>query len=97
MLGWLKTAENIRVNCLVPDWIATPDVKQYFDSLPLDRRGKDGIPEVLTALEEIADAVLELVKNDDLAGRVLVWWSGKAPALITFGDPGYANVEEFAV
>ena len=51
MLGWLKTAENIRVNCLAPDWIATPDVKQYFDSLPLDRRGKDGIPEVLTALE----------------------------------------------
>jgi NAD(P)-dependent dehydrogenase (short-subunit alcohol dehydrogenase family) len=32
-LAGLSKTENIRVNCLVPAWIATPEVKTYWDAL----------------------------------------------------------------
>jgi NAD(P)-dependent dehydrogenase (short-subunit alcohol dehydrogenase family) len=92
-LGWLGEREGIRVNCLVPDWVASPEVKAYFDSLTPEQRKKGGVPDVLTTLDEISDAVLELVTNEKLAGRVMVLWSGKPPRLIPFGDPGYEGLE----
>jgi len=92
-LGWLGDRDGIRVNCLVPDWVASPEVKTYFDGLTPEQRKRGGVPDVLTSLEEIADAVLELVTDDRLAGRVMVLWSGKLPRLIPMGDPGYAGLE----
>jgi NAD(P)-dependent dehydrogenase (short-subunit alcohol dehydrogenase family) len=93
MLAWLKPHENIRVNCLLPDWVASPAVKTYFDSLSPEQRGKDGVPATLTTLDEIADAVAALITDDSLAGRVLVLWTGKPAGLIPFGDPGYTGLE----
>jgi len=92
-LGWLKEQEGIRVNCLVPDWVATPEVKSYFDSLTSEQRKRGKVPDVLTTLEEVANAVVELVTNDNLAGRVMVLWSGKPGGLIPVDDPGYARLE----
>src|SRR5262245_40705855 len=57
MLAPLKEQEGIRVNCLVPDWIASPEVKAYFDSLTPQQRKEGSVPDVLTTLDEIADAV----------------------------------------
>ncbi|MGH7022870.1 MAG: SDR family NAD(P)-dependent oxidoreductase [Caulobacteraceae bacterium] len=94
-LSWLKDKMNIRVNCLVPDFVASPDVKGYFDSLRPEQRGRDGIPETLTTLEEIANAALGLLRDDALAGRVLVYWTGRKPGLIAFGDPGYVTLEDW--
>jgi len=96
MLAWLGEQSNIRVNCLAPDWVASPDVAAHFASLRPDQRGRDGVPEVLTTLEEVADAVAGVIEDDTLAGRVLVWWSGKSPQLIPFGDPGYVALETWA-
>lgn len=93
MLAWLKEKEGIRVNCLVPDWIASPEVKSYFDTLSPQQRKEENTPDVLTTLDEIADAVVEFVTDDALAGRVMVWWSGQSRRLIPFGDPGYAMLE----
>lgn len=92
-LGWLGEREGIRVNCLVPDWVASPEVKAYFDGLTPEQRKRGGVPDVLTSLEEIADTAVELVTNDKLAGRVMVLWSGQPPRLIPLGDPGYAGLE----
>lgn len=92
-LGWLGEKEGILVNCLVPDWVASPEVKSYFDSLTAEQRKKGGVPDVLTTLDEISDAVVELVTDDKLAGRVMVLWSGKTPGLIPIGDPGYERLE----
>jgi NAD(P)-dependent dehydrogenase (short-subunit alcohol dehydrogenase family) len=92
-LGWLAEQERIRVNCLVPDWVASPEVKAYFDSLTAEQRKRGGVPDVLTTLDEISDAVVELVTDDKLAGRVMVLWSGKPARLIPEGDPGYAGLE----
>jgi NAD(P)-dependent dehydrogenase (short-subunit alcohol dehydrogenase family) len=93
MLASLGAEENIRVNCIVPDWVATPHVRGYWDALTPDQRSSQGIPARLTTVEEIASAVLRLVTDDTLAGRALVWWSDDEPRLIPWGDPGYASLE----
>ena len=85
--------EGIRVNCLVPDWIATDDVRPYWESLTTEQRTRDRAPGVLTTVEEIAGAVVRLITDEKLAGRVMVWWSDNGARLIPFGDPGYAALE----
>jgi NAD(P)-dependent dehydrogenase (short-subunit alcohol dehydrogenase family) len=93
MLAWLGEQKGIRVNCLVPDWVATPEVKSYVESLTPTGRRDAKVPDVLTTLDEVASATAHLVMNDQLAGRVMVFWSGKPPGLIPFGDAGYAAIE----
>ncbi len=92
-LAGLREKENIRVNCIVPDWVATDEVQSYVDSLKPEERAPNGVPEVLTTLDEIADAALRLATDESLAGRVMVWWSGKSAGLIPVGDLGYGKLE----
>ncbi len=92
-LARLRDSDGIRVNCLVPDWIATPEVKSYWDLLTPEQRRDQGVPAVLTTLDEIADAVMRLITDDTLSGRVMVCWSGQPPGLIAAGDPGYVTLE----
>jgi NAD(P)-dependent dehydrogenase (short-subunit alcohol dehydrogenase family) len=93
MLAPLAETMKIRVNCLVPDWVASPEVCEYFDALTPDQRRQQGVPPVLTSLDEVADAVFELATDDRLAGLVMVWWSGQPRKLIPWADPGYAGLE----
>ena len=92
-LAWLRERDGIRVNCLVPDWVATEEVQAYVNGLTPQQRKEGGVPDVLTTLDEIADAVVELVADERLAGRVMLWWSGQPRRLIPWGDPGYAALE----
>ncbi len=92
-LGWLREKENISVNCLVPDWVATEEVKAYWDMLTPQQRREQGVPDVLTTVEEITDAIVELITDETLAGRVMVWWSGQPRRVIPVGDPGYVTLE----
>jgi NAD(P)-dependent dehydrogenase (short-subunit alcohol dehydrogenase family) len=94
-MGWLRETHGIRVNCIVPDWVATDEVRDYFDSLNPEQRRAGGVPDTLTTLDEIASAVLRLITDESLYGRVLVWWSGQPPGLIPLGDPGYAALDPF--
>jgi len=91
----LRETANIRVNCLVPDWVATPEVKSYYDALTPEQRSNPRIPPALTTLEELAQVALDLIRDSSLAGRVLVLWSGQKPALISAEDPGYAKLEPY--
>jgi NAD(P)-dependent dehydrogenase (short-subunit alcohol dehydrogenase family) len=93
-LDWLSEEAGVRVNCLVPDWIASPPVKAYFDSLSLEERREQEVPTSLTTPDEIAQAVVRIIRDDDLAGRVMVWWSGQSWRFIPPGDAGYAVLEE---
>jgi NAD(P)-dependent dehydrogenase (short-subunit alcohol dehydrogenase family) len=99
MLEHLKK-ENVRVNCLLPDWVATPEVQAFVDSVPESERASQSIPSNLTTMEQIADAVWALATDDSLAGRVMVWFSPRnatdidAPKLIPFGDRGYVSLDE---
>ncbi len=89
MLAPLAEQDKIRVNCLLPDWVATPELVEYCDSLTPEQRVARGVPAELTSLEEISDAVFELITDDGLAGRVMVWWSGEPRRLIPLGDRGH--------
>jgi NAD(P)-dependent dehydrogenase (short-subunit alcohol dehydrogenase family) len=93
-LASLGETEGIRVNCLVPDWVASPQVVAYVDSLRPEERGPRGVPERLITTDEIADAVLQLATDESLAGRVMVWWCGQPPRLVPKGDRGYEKLEE---
>ncbi|MBI3839062.1 MAG: SDR family oxidoreductase [Planctomycetia bacterium] len=92
-LAWLAEREKIRVNCLVPDWVSTPEVRGYVDSLTPQQRREQRVPDVLTTLDEISDAVIELATDERLAGRVMIWWSGQPRRLIPWEDRGYAALE----
>lgn len=85
--------EGIRVNCLVPDWIASGDVLAGIAGLTAAERKTWHVPKVLTTPDEIADAVFELATNERLAGRVMVWWSGKKPGFLPIGERGYTCLE----
>jgi NAD(P)-dependent dehydrogenase (short-subunit alcohol dehydrogenase family) len=92
-MAWLQEKERIRINCIVPAWIASEEVKEFWEELTPQQRKELGAPAVLLTLDEIADAVLELITNDNLAGRVMVLWNGEPRRLIAEGDPGYAKFE----
>jgi len=92
MLGWLGEKENIRVNCLAPGWIASEQVRAFWEPLTPQQRADYGAPTRLLQLEEVAAAVSRLVKDDSLAGRVVVWWSEDSPGLIEWADRGYGRL-----
>jgi NAD(P)-dependent dehydrogenase (short-subunit alcohol dehydrogenase family) len=67
----LPAVDGVRVNCIVPDWIAT-------ERLTAEERASDPPP---IPLATITDQVLRLVADDALAGRAIVIWRGQAPQL----------------
>jgi NAD(P)-dependent dehydrogenase (short-subunit alcohol dehydrogenase family) len=94
-LASLQKSEGIRVNCLVPDWVATPEVLSFVTTLSAKDRHQWGVPEVLTTVNEVAGIVVRLIEDETLAGRVLVWWCGQPPQLIPREDPGYSALEPY--
>ena len=87
-LAPLATERNVRVNCIAPDWTATEFVRDRFAAMTpaqrLEARDGFGRPAPDTFLEpaEVADAALDVIRDDSLAGRTLVLWCGEAPRLI---------------
>jgi 3-oxoacyl-[acyl-carrier protein] reductase len=78
-LAPLAETHHIRVNCVVPDWIETDDVRRQISAMsPADRAR---VPKLLQPAE-VAGAVIGLLEDDTLAGRVLVMWCEEAPHLI---------------
>jgi 3-oxoacyl-[acyl-carrier protein] reductase len=87
-LAPLAQERNIRVNCLAPDWTATEFVRERFATMSPEERvaATDGFgrpaPERLLEPDEVAAAALDLIRDDELAGRTLVLWCGEAPRLL---------------
>jgi NAD(P)-dependent dehydrogenase (short-subunit alcohol dehydrogenase family) len=79
-LAPLGERDNVRVNCIVPNWIGTEEVLAEIEAMSPEKRAE--VPEELTAPEEIADLVVRLVEDEALAGRVFVWWTGEPPELM---------------
>jgi 3-oxoacyl-[acyl-carrier protein] reductase len=92
-LAGLAASDGIRVNCLAPGWIASPQVQEYLDSLGPDERRAAGVPHTLITPDRIADAVFQLATDVTLAGRVMVWWNGEPRGLIPEGDFGYETLQ----
>jgi NAD(P)-dependent dehydrogenase (short-subunit alcohol dehydrogenase family) len=77
---------NLRVNCIVPNWIGTDEVKAEIAAMSREERAQ--VPGELTPPEEIAAAVTRFVEDDAMAGRVLLWWSGEEPRLVPVSERG---------
>jgi NAD(P)-dependent dehydrogenase (short-subunit alcohol dehydrogenase family) len=81
-LAQLEERMNVRVNCVVPDWIATERAQDELARMsPAERAG--ALRPV--AMEEVADAVVEFVRDEELAGRVMVLRGDEPRRLL---DPG---------
>jgi NAD(P)-dependent dehydrogenase (short-subunit alcohol dehydrogenase family) len=77
-------AENgIRVNCVAPHTVATAAVRARIAELEAqDRPLPAELAGVLLEPEEVADAVLELVRDDRAAGRVVALRGGEPPRFL---------------
>ena len=81
-LAGLGEAMGVRVNCVVPDWIATERAVAELAGMSQQVRAATPAP---IPLEEVADAVVECICDDRLAGRVMVLWREQPRRLL---DPG---------
>ncbi|MDP9024529.1 MAG: SDR family oxidoreductase [Candidatus Eremiobacteraeota bacterium] len=79
-LAFLRT-ENIRVNCIIPHWIAAPFLVDYVSNLTNDERRARNVPERLIPVDEIAREIYRLATDPELAGEAVIWLHGKEPAL----------------
>jgi NAD(P)-dependent dehydrogenase (short-subunit alcohol dehydrogenase family) len=85
-LAPLANRANVRVNCIIPNWIGTDEVKAEIAAMSPEERAK--VPEELTPPEDIAEQVAWFAENETMAGRILLWWSGEEPKVLSVSDRG---------
>ncbi|TDD65951.1 SDR family NAD(P)-dependent oxidoreductase [Jiangella aurantiaca] len=75
----LRETHGVRVNCVVPGWIGLDRAHAELAAMPPEERAQ--APPFVPP-ERVADAVVGLAEDDDLAGRVLVLRGGREPELL---------------
>ncbi len=73
---------NVRVNCVVPNWIGLPRAVDEFAAMPAAER--DATPPLIPP-EDVAAAVTDFVVDDSLSGRVAVLEGGERRRLLEAG------------
>jgi NAD(P)-dependent dehydrogenase (short-subunit alcohol dehydrogenase family) len=71
----LANHDGVRVNCVCPDWVDTPAVRRSLAAMTADERAS--VPPLVPA-DEIAEIVLDLIRDDSAAGRVVARFAGEA-------------------
>ena len=86
-LGFLKEESGIRVNCICPGWVETPAVRRALSTMSEVERASLAFPPppVLIKPHEIAEAVVMFIRDETLAGRVMVWPDGETWQLVPVG------------
>ncbi len=64
----LAKRDGVRVNCVCPDWVDTPAVQRSLAEMTEAERAM--VPPLVSA-DEIATLVLDLIRDDSAAGRVV--------------------------
>jgi NAD(P)-dependent dehydrogenase (short-subunit alcohol dehydrogenase family) len=78
-LAGLRERMGVRVNCVVPDWVLTDRAQAELAAMTPEERAAAPEP---VALEDLADAVMAFVRDETLAGRVVVLRGGTPPRLL---------------
>jgi NAD(P)-dependent dehydrogenase (short-subunit alcohol dehydrogenase family) len=78
-LSSLREEMNVRVNCLVPDWIGTDRAAEELAAMSPRERAVELPP---LPMKEVTDAVVELIRDDSLGGRVMVMWREERRGLV---------------
>jgi NAD(P)-dependent dehydrogenase (short-subunit alcohol dehydrogenase family) len=94
-MGFAHQDHGVRINCLVPDWIATESRLAWLAALSVEQRQTRGVPDVLNTPEQVAQAVLALSQRLDHAGRVVLCRAGQPLQLLPIDDVGYGQLEPF--
>ena len=84
-LAFLKDEANIRVNCVCPSFVDTPLPRRRLDSMTGEERARwEGVLARIPMIppSEVADAVLDIVRDDSLAGQVMALQYGQPRRLI---------------
>jgi NAD(P)-dependent dehydrogenase (short-subunit alcohol dehydrogenase family) len=76
----LAELPGVRVNCVVPDWIATERAKGELEQMTSAERAAAG---PLVPMADVAAAVVAFVHDDSLAGRVVVLRGGRPRRFLT--------------
>jgi NAD(P)-dependent dehydrogenase (short-subunit alcohol dehydrogenase family) len=92
-LAFLKEEANIRVNCVCPGVVDTPLVKGWREDMtPEERAQREAVVAQMPLIqpEEVAEAVLEFIRDDSLAGEAMGIMYGRphrlVPAVVTLHD-----------
>ena len=84
-LAPLREMDGIRVNCICPDWVDTPMSRRSRSRMTPEEEAAT-VPLGILAPEEIADAAVELIRDDTLAGRVMACWCDQPRSLFPVPD-----------
>jgi NAD(P)-dependent dehydrogenase (short-subunit alcohol dehydrogenase family) len=83
-LAPLHERMHVRVNCICPGWVDTPMSQRTRRELPPEEWAKIAPPAMSTP-EEIVHAVVMLLRDETLAGRVMLCYEGMPWRLL---EPG---------
>jgi len=84
-LAPLSDQAGIRVNCICPDWVDTPMSRRSRSRMSPEEEAATVPPGILPP-EEIADAAVQLIRDDSLAGRVMACWCDQPRSLFPVPD-----------
>jgi len=77
-LAPLKESVNISVNCICPGWVATENVRAYLATWSDERKRQQDVPpggpDAMLQPTDIGDAIVLLVRDDALAGRIMLYY-----------------------
>jgi 3-oxoacyl-[acyl-carrier protein] reductase len=76
----LGTVDGVRVNCICPHTVGTDAVLQALETRPIEEIAPP--PATVLSLDEVCAAVVRLIEDESLAGRVLVLVGGEEPRLL---------------
>jgi NAD(P)-dependent dehydrogenase (short-subunit alcohol dehydrogenase family) len=76
----LGEVDGVRVNCVCPHTVATEAVLRALETRPIEEIAPP--PPTVLSLDEVCAAVLRLIEDDSLSGRVLVLVGGEEPRFL---------------
>jgi NAD(P)-dependent dehydrogenase (short-subunit alcohol dehydrogenase family) len=80
---------GVRVNCVAPNWVLTEKVAKTIAAMSPAERQEQHVPDEVATPKDIGEVVLEFVRDDSMAGRVIHHFAPGEQSLVPL-DAGFA-------